>query len=128
MIADLKPYAEYKESGLPWLGQVPGHWRVVRNGSLFTQRNQTDYAELPILEVSLKTGVRVRDFARSARKQVMSDIGKYKRKGRPGLQHDAHVAGGGRRCARRRFSEPCLRGCTAKSGSRAAVLRRLVSN
>ncbi len=28
MIADLKPYAEYKESGLPWLGQVPGHWDV----------------------------------------------------------------------------------------------------
>ena len=30
MIADLKPYAEYKESGLPWLGQVPGHWNVRR--------------------------------------------------------------------------------------------------
>ncbi len=30
MIADLKPYAEYKESGLPWLGQVPGHWSVRR--------------------------------------------------------------------------------------------------
>jgi len=28
MIANLKPYAEYKESGLPWLGQVPGHWDV----------------------------------------------------------------------------------------------------
>ncbi len=28
MIADLKPYAEYKESGLPWLGQVPGHWET----------------------------------------------------------------------------------------------------
>jgi type I restriction enzyme S subunit len=26
VIADLKPYAEYKESGLPWLGQVPDHW------------------------------------------------------------------------------------------------------
>jgi type I restriction enzyme S subunit len=26
MIADLKPYAEYKESGLPWVGRVPGHW------------------------------------------------------------------------------------------------------
>ena len=24
MIAELKPYAEYKESGLPWLGRVPG--------------------------------------------------------------------------------------------------------
>jgi type I restriction enzyme S subunit len=30
MISDLKPYAEYKESGLPWLGQVPGHWEVRR--------------------------------------------------------------------------------------------------
>lgn len=30
MIADLKPYAEYKESGLPWLGQVPRHWSVRR--------------------------------------------------------------------------------------------------
>ncbi len=28
MIADLKPYAEYKESGSPWLGQVPGHWET----------------------------------------------------------------------------------------------------
>ena len=23
MIADLKPYLEYKDSGLPWLGRVP---------------------------------------------------------------------------------------------------------
>jgi type I restriction enzyme, S subunit len=30
MIADLKPYPEYKESGLPWLGQVPGHWEMLR--------------------------------------------------------------------------------------------------
>jgi len=30
MIGDLKPYSEYKESGLPWLGQVPGHWSVSR--------------------------------------------------------------------------------------------------
>ncbi len=28
MIADLKPYAEYKESGLPWIEQVPAHWDV----------------------------------------------------------------------------------------------------
>jgi len=30
MIADLKPYPEYMESGLPWLGKVPEHWDVVR--------------------------------------------------------------------------------------------------
>ena len=79
MIADLKPYAEYKESGLPWLGNLPSHWKVVRNGNLFSQRNQTGFGHLPILEVSLKTGIRVRDFVNSARKQVMSDFGKYKR-------------------------------------------------
>ena len=58
---------------------MPAHWRVVRNGSLFRQRNQTGFAELPILEVSLRTGVRVRDFETSKRKQVMSDFAKYKR-------------------------------------------------
>ena len=30
MIADLGPYAEYKESGVPWLGDVPAHWEVRR--------------------------------------------------------------------------------------------------
>jgi len=79
VIADLKPYADYKDSGLPWLGQVPAHWRTVRNGSLFGQRSQTGYAELPILEVSLKTGVQVRSFGQAGRKQIMSDLGKYKR-------------------------------------------------
>lgn len=79
MIGELKPYGEYRDSGLPWLGKVPAHWRVVRNGSLFSQRSQTGYADLPILEVSLKTGVQVRSFGGARRKQVMSDFGKYKR-------------------------------------------------
>ncbi len=79
MIGDLKPYAKYKESGLSWLGPVPAHWQTVRNGSLFGQRSQTGYAELPILEVSLKTGVQVRSFGQAGRKQIMSDLRKYKR-------------------------------------------------
>ncbi|HET7159320.1 MAG TPA: hypothetical protein VFI62_10000, partial [Burkholderiales bacterium] len=67
------------DSGLAWLEKVPAHWRVLRNGNLFGQRNETGYADLPILEVSLKTGVRVRTFGDGGRKQVMSDLGKYKR-------------------------------------------------
>lgn len=78
-LRDLKPYPEYKDSGLPWLGQLPGHWDVGRNSRLFTQRNETGYGGLPILEVSLKTGVRVRDMDDLKRKQVMSDREKYKR-------------------------------------------------
>jgi type I restriction enzyme S subunit len=30
MIADLKPYADYKESGLPWIGAMPAHWDARR--------------------------------------------------------------------------------------------------
>ena len=88
MIAGLKPYVEYKDSGLPWLGQVPGHWRTVRNGSLFGQRSQTGFAELPILEVSLKTGVQVRAFGGAKRKQVMSDLAKYKRAAKGDLAYN----------------------------------------
>lgn len=78
MMAKMKPYPEYKDSSLPWLGDIPGHWDVRRNGRLFAQRNQTGFPDYPILEVSLRTGVSVRDFDNSKRKQVMSDREKYK--------------------------------------------------
>ena len=58
MIADLKPYAEYKDSGLPWLGQVPGHWNLLRAKCLFREideRSKTGKEEL--LSVSHLTGV-----------------------------------------------------------------------
>jgi type I restriction enzyme, S subunit len=40
MIGDLKPYAEYKDSGLSWLGEVPKHWSVKRAKGLFTKMNR----------------------------------------------------------------------------------------
>jgi type I restriction enzyme S subunit len=40
MIADLKPYADYKESGLPWLGRVPAHWSVVRIKSVLRESDR----------------------------------------------------------------------------------------
>ena len=30
MAAELKPYPVYKDSGVPWLGEVPAHWEVPR--------------------------------------------------------------------------------------------------
>ena len=79
MIEGLKPYAEYKESGLAWVPKIPTTWETARNGNLFQQRNETHRSELPVLEVSLRTGVRIRNFDTSKRKQVMADFGKYKR-------------------------------------------------
>jgi type I restriction enzyme S subunit len=75
----LDPNVRLRATDAEWLKEVPEHWRVVRNGQLFVQRNQMGFGELPILEVSLKTGVRVRDFENSDRKQVMADRDKYKR-------------------------------------------------
>ncbi len=37
MIADLKPYLAYRESGLPWLGKVPKHWKTERAKWLFAK-------------------------------------------------------------------------------------------
>ncbi|GEM_PF-5449972 len=31
MIRDLKPYPAYKDSGMPWLGDVPEGWGVLQS-------------------------------------------------------------------------------------------------
>lgn len=45
-------YPEYKESGVEWLGEVPGHWEVKRIGYYFSERREkvsdTDYAPLSV--------------------------------------------------------------------------------
>ena len=64
MIADLKPYAEYKESGLPWLGQVPGHWDVKRAKSIFQRIDQRSKAgREELLTVSSARGIVTRKTA-----------------------------------------------------------------
>lgn len=72
-------YPSYCASGLRWVPQIPEGWQVLRNGRLFGHRVETGFPDLPILEVSLRTGVRVRDMANLKRKQVMSHKEKYKR-------------------------------------------------
>lgn len=79
MIDNLPAYPAYRDSGLPWVGAIPAHWDILRNGRLFTHRVETGFPDLPILEVSLRTGVRVRDLVNLKRKQMMTQKEKYKR-------------------------------------------------
>jgi type I restriction enzyme S subunit len=79
MIDGLRPYAEMRETGLPWLGDVPAHWDVRRNGRLFGARRETGFPDLPVLEVSIRSGIRIRDFDNGGRKQEMTDRSKYQR-------------------------------------------------
>jgi type I restriction enzyme S subunit len=65
MIEGLKPYTEYKESGLPWLGSVPAHWVTKRGKSYMTaidRRSQAGKEEL--LTVSSARGVIPRNTAK----------------------------------------------------------------
>jgi type I restriction enzyme S subunit len=56
-----KPYPAYKDSGVPWLGQVPEHWEVMplkrlawfKSGTGFPVHHQGDTsAEIPFFKVS----------------------------------------------------------------------------
>lgn len=76
---DWPPYPKYSPSELLWQPQIPTHWSVLRNGRVFGERTDTGYPDLPILEVSLRTGITVRDMANLKRKQMMSQREKYKR-------------------------------------------------
>ena len=84
----LDPNVQLKPSSVEWLGDVPAHWNLVRNGRLFAQRNETGFPDLPILEVSLRTGVDVRNFGTSDRKQIMSVRSSYKRAAKGDLTYN----------------------------------------
>lgn len=67
MVAKYRAYAEYKDSGVEWLGAIPTHWEVKRLGQFFEERREkvsdTDYPALsvtmrgivPQLETAAKT-------------------------------------------------------------------------
>lgn len=57
MIADLKPYGAYKNSGLAWLGQVPEHWGQRRMKFLFKERSQKGFPDEPLLAATQTKGV-----------------------------------------------------------------------
>lgn len=40
MIVDLKPYPSMKDSGIPWIGDVPAHWELKRAKWLFRKMNR----------------------------------------------------------------------------------------
>lgn len=57
MINGLKPYPKYKDSGVPWLGQVPAHWEVMPHRALFEEVKEQNHPEEPMLSVTINRGV-----------------------------------------------------------------------
>jgi type I restriction enzyme S subunit len=57
MIADLKPYPEYKESGQDWVGKVPTHWSLLPNRAIFDEIKDRDHATEEMLSVTITRGI-----------------------------------------------------------------------
>ncbi|OGR41970.1 MAG: hypothetical protein A2X35_11735 [Elusimicrobia bacterium GWA2_61_42] len=76
MIADLKPYPDYKESGLPWLRHIPKHWGIKRGKSLLQciDKRSSDGKE-ELLSVSSSRGVVPRRSAKVTMFKAESYIG-----------------------------------------------------
>jgi len=54
----LDPRAPLRDSGIPWLGEIPGHWEIERTRWLFRERDErSETGEEELLTVSHLTGV-----------------------------------------------------------------------
>lgn len=74
MIADLKPYAAYKDSGLSWLGPVPEHWGRRRTKFLFKERAQKGLPDEPLLAATQTKGVVRKDDYGKRTVTAMKDL------------------------------------------------------
>lgn len=80
MIADLKPYPEYKQSSSKWLGAVPVTWTVQNLRTLISKRTERNRADLPLLSVAREKGVFVRSLTDAAENHnvIPEDLSNYK--------------------------------------------------
>ena len=57
MIANLKPYPEYKASGQAWLGEVPKHWELLPNRAIFAEVKDRNHPGEEMLSVTITKGI-----------------------------------------------------------------------
>lgn len=74
----LNPKVKLKDSGIPWLGMIPEHWGVERVVHYFIERDERNQPDLPLMEVSIHHGVRVRELSDDKINQKAEDFNSYK--------------------------------------------------
>lgn len=58
MSITLKPYPEYRDSGLPWLGEIPAHWEEKRLKLLFNEiDDRSDTGQETLLSMRQQRGL-----------------------------------------------------------------------
>lgn len=53
----MERYSEYKESGVKWLGEIPGHWELRKMKYTFDERSQKGFPNEPLLAATQNHGV-----------------------------------------------------------------------
>ncbi len=54
---------EKKDSGIPWIGEIPNHWNVSKVKHFFTRKNEKAHQDNPVILSLARSGVRVRDIS-----------------------------------------------------------------
>jgi len=73
---------EIRDSEIAWLGQVPSHWKIMRIGSLFREAADDGVDGLPMLSVSIHSGISDKELDEVEMERKVSrseDITLYKR-------------------------------------------------
>ena len=74
----LDPGAPLRDSGIPWLGEIPEKWKPRRVAWLFRERDERGEPDIPLLEVSINSGVIVREFSEERIESTAADFNTYK--------------------------------------------------
>ena len=74
----LDPDAPLRDSGVPWLGEIPCDWKTRRAAWLFRERDERGEPDLPLMAVSINTGVSVRQFSDDRIETTAADFSTYK--------------------------------------------------
>ncbi|MFQ5851654.1 MAG: restriction endonuclease subunit S, partial [Candidatus Binatia bacterium] len=74
MSLTLRPYPEYRDSGLPWLGEIPTHWDLVKTKYLFRERIEKGFSEEPLLAATQTRGVVRKEHYENRTVLAMKDL------------------------------------------------------
>ena len=78
----IRPNRPMKDSEIDWVGEIPADWKAFRIANLYDERNESGSDDLPILTVSINSGISDHEVADEDQTRVFvrsEDKTKYKR-------------------------------------------------
>lgn len=76
-MAKYEKYADYQDSGVEWLGEIPSHWEIIPVGRLFTRLKRTGFPNQELLSVYRDYGVIPKSSRDDNNNKPSEDLGQY---------------------------------------------------